>query len=141
MRLNWILRIVLLGLVAASMVSCGGIETASVDPLDGTSWLLTAIEGRDPLPGTTITALFEDGTIHGSSGCNNYGASYKTDADQIEISEIESTLMGCTEPEGAMDQEQMVTKLLGDSEAFLIANGQLRLLISGKEALAFVARN
>ncbi len=54
--------------------------------LEGTSWILTTLNGAEPLPDTTITANFEaDGNLAGSDGCNRYGARYEVDGDRITI--------------------------------------------------------
>lgn len=50
----------------------------------------------------------EDGTLTGTSGCNDFGGSYTVDGDDIIFSEIVSTLKLCDTPlmgqEGAMQQ-------------------------------------
>jgi heat shock protein HslJ len=74
---------------------------AEGDPttLEGTSWILTTLNGAEPLPATTITASFEaDGNLAGSDGCNRYDARYKVDGDRITITPGISTMMACPEP-------------------------------------------
>jgi heat shock protein HslJ len=88
-----------------------------------------------------ITAVFEGGAVHGSSGCNSFGASYEIHGDRIEIREIQSTLMACIAPDGAMDQEQAFVARLSSSETYQIADGQLRLMSSGRDALVFVPQD
>ncbi len=75
--------------------------------------------------------------MRGSSGCNSFGASYRINGDEIEIREIESTLMACIEPEGAMGQEQRFVTLLSASERYRIAGGQLQLMGSEGVWLVF----
>jgi len=138
MRLRWVAVTAVLGFVGMALSSCQGIGRVAADPLDGTSWLLASIEGGAPLPGTEITAVFDAGSVHGSSGCNNFGGSYRVSGDEIEIREIQSTLMACLVPEGATDQEQRFLALLSTSESYRLANGQLRLLHSGRVSLEFI---
>jgi len=141
MRSGLTLATAVLGFVGTALSGCEAIESAQPNPLDGTSWLLVSLEGRAPIPGIEITAVFEAGSVRGSSGCNNFGASYRIDGDKIEIREIESTLMACIVPEGAMSQEQEFVTLLSASERYQIADGQLQLMRSEQVLLAFVPQD
>ncbi len=129
------------GIFGMALSGCNGIGSAPPDPLDGTSWLLVSLEERDPLPGIDITASFDAGLVQGSSGCNNFGASYRINGDKIEIREIESTLMACIVPQGAMGQEQEFVTLLSASERYQITDGQLQLMRSEQVLLAFVSQD
>ncbi|HLC05510.1 MAG TPA: META domain-containing protein [Anaerolineales bacterium] len=141
MKSQWTLAIAVFGLAGIALAGCDGVENAPPDPLDGTSWQLMSLDGRESLPGVVITAVFEGGSVHGSSGCNSFGATYQIHADSIVIRDIQSTLMACIEPEGAMDQEQEFIALLGSSERYRIADGQLRLMSSDQDVLAFVPQD
>ena len=127
-------------LVAILLTSSAcSLDLASDDPLDGTSWVLTAYGKSKPLDGTRITAEFEEGEIRGSAGCNSYFGSYKIKGDAIEMSEIGSTLMACMEPEGIMDQEQLVMSFLSDAQEYRLNDGQLQIFRSDGEALTFIS--
>jgi heat shock protein HslJ len=128
----------MLGFVGVALTSCYGMGKVPADPLDGTAWILASIEGRTPLPGTEITAVFDAGSLRGSSGCNSFGTSYEINGDRIVIREIQSTLMACLVPEGAMDQEREFLARLTSSESYQIADGQLRLMQSGRVMLEFI---
>jgi putative lipoprotein len=141
MKPQWTLATVVLGFAGIALAGCNGVENALPDPLDGTSWHLVSLDGRESLPGIVITAVFEGGSVHGSSGCNSFGASYEIHGDSIEIREIQSTLMACIAPDGAMDQEQAFIARLSSSERYQIADGQLRLMSSGRDLLAFVPQD
>jgi heat shock protein HslJ/LysM repeat protein len=72
----------------------GGMAT-----LEGTSWILTTLNGSEPLPETSITASFEqDGVLSGSDGCNRYNAAYQIAGDQLTITPGAGTMMACPEP-------------------------------------------
>jgi heat shock protein HslJ len=74
---------------------------------------LTALNGADLVPGTLITAEFnEEGVVAGSSGCNNYIAGYEVDGDRItfESGSAATTRMMCPEP--VMEQESRAHKSL-----------------------------
>ena len=138
---QWTTATAILGLAGMALAGCRIVGNARLDPLDGTSWLLVSIDGGEPLSGIEITAVFEGGSVHGSSGCNSFGASYEIHGDNIEIREIQSTLMACIAPDGAMDQEQAFVARLSSSETYMIADGQLRLLSSGRDLLVFVPQD
>jgi heat shock protein HslJ len=141
MRRRWMLTAVVIGLFGLALPGCHGIGKAVVDPLDGTSWLLGAIEGRAPLPDIKITAVFDGGKVHGSSGCNTFGGSYRIDGNKIKIGELQSTLMACLAPPEAMDQEQKFLELLSASGGYQIAGGRLRLMNSGRVVLEFIPQD
>lgn len=129
----------LLAVILLTSSGCSLADLASDDPLDGTSWVLTAYGKSKPIDGTRITAEFEGGEIRGSAGCNSYFGSYKIKGNAIEMSEIGSTLMACMEPEGIMDQEQLFTSFLSDAQEYRLDDGQLQIFRSDGEALTFVS--
>ena len=129
---------VLVSILALSLMGCGGAGSRSGDPLDGTSWTLMAYRKSKPIPGTTITATFEDGRIHGSAGCNSYSGSYKVSGDAIVVSDLAWTEMACLEPEGVMEQETLIMGFLADAQTFRFVDGQLQVFQSDGEALTFV---
>ena len=69
------------------------------------SWIVSsyATTERDllpPLPGSVLTAVLgPDGAITGSSGCNHFAGSFTVDGDDIAISALTATEMGCASPE------------------------------------------
>ena len=130
--------LILLTMTILALAACSGPGSATSDPLDGTSWVLIAYRKTRPIPGTTITAIFEDGQVRGSAGCNSYGGSYQVSGDTIAVSEISFTEMACLEPEGVMDQETTFLEFLGDARTFRLGDGQLQILRSDGEALTFV---
>jgi heat shock protein HslJ len=80
------------------------------------------------IEGTEINAVFgEDGSLSGSSGCNNYVTSYTAEGDQLTIGRVASTMMFCAEPEGVMEQEAAYLAALETAATFTIVNGQLEL--------------
>jgi heat shock protein HslJ/LysM repeat protein len=84
--------------VSSQEVTEGKAEAPS-QGLAGTAWILTTLNGAEPLPDTTITASFDaDGTLNGTDGCNRYGAVYEVDGNNISITLGPATLMACPEP-------------------------------------------
>jgi heat shock protein HslJ len=113
-----------------------GLPTA--DPLKGTSWRLVTLGGAGLVPGTQITATFEEGQVHGQA-CNSYGGSYKVSGDKLTLSDLYMTEMACLEPQGVMEQERQYLEMLGMAQTFKLSGGQLQVFSAGGEVLTFLA--
>ncbi len=116
------------------------IDDSVSDPLDGTSWVLFAYRKSKPIPGKTITADFEDGQVHGSAGCNTYSGNYAVSAGNISFENLVITLMACLEPQGIMEQEQMIMQFIRDAQTYQLSGEQLMIFRSDGEALTFVPK-
>jgi heat shock protein HslJ len=128
---NW-LKYGAIALFAVGSLVVIGISFASGDSLEGEAWVVSGTDAGSgavqPLAGTVITAIFDDGSLSGTSGCNSYFASYSVDADSIGIGPIGSTLAFCGEPEGVMDQEAAYLSLLEDADRYERDDDSLTLL-------------
>jgi heat shock protein HslJ len=133
---NWLLASLATMLVMA-LAACSVIGPSTEDPLDGTSWVLVGYGLAAPLPGTQITATFENGEVRGSSGCNTYGGSYEVKGDNISVTEIFMTEMACMDPEGVMEQEQTYLEYLSGVATFRVSHGQLQMTRPDGETLSF----
>ena len=81
------------------------------------------------IAGTEITALFmADGTLQGSSGCNEYGSTYTAEGTALELGPISATQRACLEPEGVMEQEQGYLGALQSAVTFRLTGKGLELL-------------
>jgi len=116
------------------------------DSLTGAIWILTELNGQPPLPTTeaggagSITVQFnEDGTVSGSSGCNNYVAAYEVDGSNITInmSPAATTLMACPEPVMAQETDYLVA--LGAAETFEASEDGLVLYDGNGDPVAVFA--
>lgn len=135
---KWMTVAGLLLATALLLTACAG-AVPSADPLNGSAWVLFAYRKTSPIPGTTITAAFEDGEIRGSGGCNSYFGSYSIEGSTLTIDGLGWTEMACLNPDGVMDQEQVVLGYLGDAETFELEDGRLIIHIGGNETLTFEA--
>ena len=111
---------------------------AVVESLDGTSWQLIYYRKTTVSEGIDITAIFEDGNISGSSGCNSYSGSYQVDGSKISFGPLAGTLMACMDPPEVMEMEQMYQEWLMDAQTFELSPDQLMIFRSDGEALTFV---
>ena len=106
------------------------------DPLNGTAWVLTAINDTPMLVNTSVTAEFTGGKIGGSSGCNSYGGAYKASGNKITTDSINMTLMACMDT-GVMEQESAFLENLQKAQTFELIEGQLLILSSDGKSLRF----
>ena len=116
--------------------ACAGVGGTTGDPLEGMSWRLTTLRGASLIPGTEITATFEDGEVSGKA-CNTYGGKYQVSGDRLTLSEVFMTEMACLEPQGIMEQELAFFNLLTSAQSFNLTGGRLVILGAGGEELTF----
>ena len=96
--------------------------------LEGPTWIL-----QRTLLRTEITALFEDGELTGSAGCNTYKGTYTITAgageNEIEIGPLATTRMACQEK--IMDQEARYLSALEAAETYIIEGTALTIHFPG----------
>jgi heat shock protein HslJ len=144
MKTRYVTIVALAGVLILSLAACRGADSTpstSGDPLDGTSWVLTALGKTQPIPGTTLTATFGEGQVRGSAGCNSYGGPYQASGDTITVGGIAITEMACMEPAGVMEQELAFVGLLGEAQTFRLGDGRLQIFRADGEALTFVPQD
>ena len=122
-------------LLSIAACSLPGLPTG--DPLKGTSWRLVTLGRAGLIPGTEITATFEDGQVGGSAGCNHYGGSYRVSGDKLAADAAFMTEMACMNPPGVMEQEQAYVELLGNAETFSVTEGRLEIVAANGQSLTF----
>jgi heat shock protein HslJ len=111
--------------------------------VEGTEWRLAAYAGTDGAPvavpdGVMATAVFADGVVAGSTGCNRYHAPYRLVGSSIEIGPAAMTMMAC-EPERTAVERGFTAALAGVA-GWARAGDDLELLdAGGRVALRFEA--
>ncbi|NJL34184.1 MAG: META domain-containing protein [Chloroflexaceae bacterium] len=116
-------------------------DTAASAPaeLANITWQLVELNGTTPLTDTQITLIFADGMqLGGSDGCNSYSGGYTIDGNTITVSQLITTLIGCMEPEGIMDQAQTYLNTLQAAQSYTLADGTLTIQ-SADAVLVFLA--
>lgn len=116
-----------------------GGEAASV-PLEGTQWGGTgyaSAQGNMMTPqGSQPTAIFQDGSVSGTTGCNNYFGTFVTDGNNLTVSDMGSTMMACEEP--LMSQEADFLAALSRAATYAINGDTLEISdASGNVVLTF----
>jgi heat shock protein HslJ len=116
------------------------LEFAPYNPLAGTAWALTTIDGAAPLPETSITLEFSaDGRAAGSDGCNQYSGAYRVTATSLRIGpNLIATLRAC-QPE-IMDQAQTYLGMLIAATGYSLSGDQLTITDAEGGALVFRAQ-
>ncbi len=133
---------VLLIVVLLGSIACVGNTSTPELPLTGgledITWILESYGEPENLQtvleGTEITALFDsaEGLVDGSGGCNGYTGEYMLSNNEISISEMFWTEIGCLEPQGILEQETQYLKTLQSAESYEISVGKLRITTSTK---------
>lgn len=109
--------------------------------LEGTTWTLTSLAKSKPLAGAEITAGFMDGELSGSTGCNIYFYTYRTDGLRLILEGDGVTEMACTQPQGVMEQEELFLDYLHQVDQFIFSENGLQLITSDGDVLIFIPRS
>ncbi len=107
--------------------------------LEGATWRLTQVVHADgqlhAVPDSVeATAIFAEGAVSGSGGCNRYTAGYTVNDGKLTIGMAASTMMACPEPQTAVEQPFLAA--LAATMAYKIEDGQLSLLDAGGQKIA-----
>ena len=95
-------------LAFVSIAACAGGDSVSPEPLDGTTWEMTAVRAGESLeaanPTSIVTVEFADDVAFGFDGCNRFQAAFSTDGQSIAFGEPSRTGHACEahdfEPQG-----------------------------------------
>jgi heat shock protein HslJ len=109
--------------------SFGSEEPADPVSLSG-HWKLTSYGTADAVSSALADVdanltFNEDGTVTGTSSCNEFGGQYTVEGDQITFSEIVSTLKLCDTP--LMEQEEAMQQVLNGTATYTIEDNTLTL--------------
>jgi len=120
------------------LCACAGIGAVRQVDLEDRIWVLTSLNGSDPIENHEPTLEFESGKVSGNTGCNHYGGSYQIEGASIRFEDLFNNEMACIEPEKVMEQEQTYMDLLRAADRFEVINGSLTILTATGQMLIFV---
>lgn len=112
---------------AGNMIFSRADEAAA--DLAGTSWVLNSVTTESGSTQTEIdaeiTAVFQDGQLTGSAGCNSYFAGYESDGFALTFTQMGNTMMACDDARNARESEfltalQTVTGYRLDGDRLLL---------------------
>ena len=110
------------------------VTFAGTYTLEGTTWLLDKT-----IPGSEVTALFTNGQVSGSGGCNTYQGTYRSTRaagkNTIEFGPLATTRMMCDEM--LMDQEGLYLAALESATGYTIEGFALTITYPGGELLVY----
>ena len=126
----------MLAMTAIAFAGVAVLASASArsNVLTGNVWLIQALLGKAPAPGTDLTAEFTSaGRVSGSAGCNHYGAEFTQSGSAIQVSSIASTQMACAPR--IMAEESVFLKALASARSYTVNGAKLTLKASGGRVL------
>ena len=109
--------------------------------LEGTTWTLTSLATSKPLAGAEITAGFMDGELSGSTGCNIYFYTFRTDGLRLILEGGGVTEMACSQPQGVMEQEELFLDYFNQVDQFILSENGLQLITGDGDVLIFFPRS
>ena len=124
------------------MPVAGMAAAPAASPLDGSAWVLAAIEGRQPSDNRQPATLqFEGGRLSGTDGCNRFSGSYSATGSAFEVRpQMALTRMACPEPMAT--EAQAFIAALSAARGYRIDGARLLLLSAdGATLLALAAQS
>ena len=110
-------------------------DTPKAASLEGTSWVLAALPGRELVGDQKVTAQFADGRVFGTDGCNRYAAPVTLSGSSINIGPRgPSTMMAC--PPAVMQQADAYLAAMIAARSYRVVDGRLELLGGNGSVLA-----
>ena len=109
------------------VTGCGG-GTIAPDRLAGTSWTVTAINGRATPRGAGYFINFADREISAQFGCNRISGQWRLNGDHLSTRDLMQTEMGCPDP--AMTFERLGSAVLNSNVRVERTSGERMRLVS-----------
>jgi len=98
--------------------------TLSLDDLRGVTWRLSRLGRNERVPeGVRVTAVFGEGRVSGSGGCNRYSAGVvETGPLEFSIGPAASTKMACPDPAGGFEDRYFSALQAANRFGFLLGD-------------------
>ncbi len=126
MRLEvWHLAAAWLAVLVAAC-SIGGSSAG----LGGTGWTVTSIDTKSASAPQPTMVFGTDGTISGTTGCNEYTGTYETGGATMTIQLLSSTARACADPAGAAQEAALTVALDGAASWAIRPDGNLEIKAS-----------
>jgi putative lipoprotein len=131
-------RVIAFLVLGVALVACGGVGTPSspaTASLNGTSWTLVEIDGRDPAGDSVPTLAFDEaGNISGSAGCNTFMGTPTIEGSSISMGPLGTTRIACSGAAGLLETAFLAA--MNEVESFTI-DSQGRLVLEDGVVLVF----
>jgi heat shock protein HslJ len=140
--------VLLLSITLSTILVPGCLISGSTTPPSGLTtpeWHLLSYRGDDgrdiPAVGDVTLRFNPDDTLNGTSGCNQYSASYSVEGELLTIGPIASTERYCPGPDGVMAEEHEYLARLSNTTRYHVSDNNLVLSYYDVEKLlVFVKR-
>ena len=98
-------RLALAALMATASCAGAPLTPDPITQLGGTNWRVVSVDGQATPAGGDYAIRFDAGGGVGARfGCNAMGGQYRLAGDQLTVSNLASTLMGCPEPAATLER-------------------------------------
>ena len=133
-------RLLLTVVITMTIAGCGSASTAGEpEPLAGRTFLsVPAAPGEGGMrlvEGTRVRLVFEKGTVRAEAGCNHLRGDVATEGDRLVVSDISTTLIGCSP--ALTDQDTRLSRFLEDGPRWQL-DGDTLLLTTHETRLRLV---
>lgn len=125
---------VVLSVDGRKLRGCGGEAASPTTLLEG-GWTIRSVAGRQPVADTRPEVRFEGTRINGTTGCNNFGGTFRFERGHLTTGALITTRRACIGPVNA--QEQNLLKLLGQRLSVSRGSGNT-LRMSGRSGQTLV---
>jgi heat shock protein HslJ len=124
--------------IAALALFCAGCTSIAADQrtFDGTTWRVTAIDGRATPHSGDYSMRFTGRELGARFGCNHVGGLYSVAGETLRATEVRSTLMGCPEPAATFEREGLA--VLGSPMRMSWSSGSRLTLSNSAGSIALV---
>lgn len=119
------------------------VNAPPVDPLRGTNWTLSTINGQPAISEAVSLLIFgTSNDLNGSGGCNTFSGRYTANAGSITISDFQASRVACPNPPGIEAQEQAFFNALRQAASYEMPDNSTLIIrnAAGQETLRFVGR-
>lgn len=128
-------------LATVTLAACGDDEpttmaeddsaSLSLEDLDGRAFASVRVDGHQLVPRTEIRLAFSGAELSAEAGCNHMFANVKLAGEELVVSNMGGTEMGCEDR--LMAQEEWLTEFLTSSPSVALADDTLTL--SGEDVV------
>jgi heat shock protein HslJ len=110
---------------------------SSTSELEGPTWVLDAAVLEAAADSDVVPTIhFLAGQVTGTTGCNSFRGTYVRDGNDLELSPLATTLIGCPPPLDAL--ETAVLERLATVTAYEVESSRLTLLAGDEPVLEYV---
>ena len=120
------IQVLLVAIAVAFALSACSVITGHTQ-LEGPNWKLAQyVTGSgllDVPQSVDVNAIFEDGTVNGNGGCNQYTAPYSVNGSDIHIAGVGATKTACPAPWSTVEAQYFIN--LTTASRFSVSGGTL----------------